>query len=192
MNQLTPGHHSVLAQFARQYAQGDAPARVVEVGVLEGRTARYVLDESNCHLWAVDPWISYDESDAQHSGNPYGIVPQSVQDQRFVIAQATLKPYTHNGRCKLLRMTSLAAAATLKGEGQKFDIVFIDADHRRDAVFADCVAWWELVRKGGLLCGHDLGSWVGVDQGVANFMDHCAPGLELNVFAFHVWAITKP
>jgi predicted O-methyltransferase YrrM len=36
-----------------------------------------------------------------------------------------------------------------------FDLVFIDGDHRYESVLADIRAYAPLVRKGGILCGHD-------------------------------------
>jgi hypothetical protein len=36
------------------------------------------------------------------------------------------------------------------------DLVFIDADHSRDAVRKDVIAWVPKVRPGGILAGHDI------------------------------------
>lgn len=38
---------------------------------------------------------------------------------------------------------------------QQFDFVFIDADHRYEAIKADIAAWWPKVKAGGRLAGHD-------------------------------------
>jgi hypothetical protein len=35
------------------------------------------------------------------------------------------------------------------------DLVFIDGDHRFEAVKADIMSWFPKVRAGGILCGHD-------------------------------------
>jgi len=35
------------------------------------------------------------------------------------------------------------------------DLVFIDADHRYSAVKEDIACWYEKVKPGGILCGHD-------------------------------------
>jgi len=48
-----------------------------------------------------------------------------------------------------------------------FDMVFIDADHRYEAVRFDIVNYAPLLCEGGLLCGHDArGGWKGVDRAV--------------------------
>lgn len=36
------------------------------------------------------------------------------------------------------------------------DAVFIDADHSEEAVYADVMAWAPKVKRGGILCGHDI------------------------------------
>ena len=46
------------------------------------------------------------------------------------------------------------------------DLVFLDADHSYAAVAADIAAWRPIVRPGGILCGHDFGSFLGVTRAV--------------------------
>lgn len=36
-----------------------------------------------------------------------------------------------------------------------FDLVFIDADHKEEAVYKDITAWLPKIRVGGIICGHD-------------------------------------
>lgn len=45
-------------------------------------------------------------------------------------------------------------------------MVFIDADHTRDAVLADIRAWAPKVAPGGVLCGHDYFVFPGVREAV--------------------------
>lgn len=37
------------------------------------------------------------------------------------------------------------------------DLIFIDGDHQEDGVRKDLTAWWERLRVGGFLIGHDYG-----------------------------------
>lgn len=52
-----------------------------------------------------------------------------------------------------------------------FDVVFIDADHRYDAVINDIKAWEGKVRPGGILCGDDCGNplWPDVKKAVQDY-----------------------
>lgn len=56
---------------------------------------------------------------------------------------------------RLMRMTSLRAAAELRASGALFDLVFVDGDHTYENALADLRAWWPLVRPGGIMCGDD-------------------------------------
>ena len=50
---------------------------------------------------------------------------------------------------------------------EAFDFVFIDADHSYEAVRADILAYRPLVKRGGILAGHDYApKWEGVRQAV--------------------------
>ena len=39
---------------------------------------------------------------------------------------------------------------------QSLDLVFIDGDHEHDAVRNDMLAWLPKVRRGGIICGHEM------------------------------------
>ena len=41
-----------------------------------------------------------------------------------------------------------------------FDLVYIDGDHRYEAVLADLRAWYPKVAAGGILAGDDWGEWL--------------------------------
>lgn len=47
------------------------------------------------------------------------------------------------------------AAKLFTDVGCKFDMVWIDGDHRYESVKADLLAWTPLLVPDGLLCGHD-------------------------------------
>jgi hypothetical protein len=53
----------------------------------------------------------------------------------------------------VLRMDSLEAARLV--EDESLDFVYIDGDHRFDAVMADLIVWSRKVRFGGVVSGHD-------------------------------------
>lgn len=183
------GHPMVVARLFQDHGV----QRAVEVGVERGITALHLLQTvRDLKLTAVDPWAPYDMSDAEHSGGPYGMVSIDTQEAHRAAAMGVLRPYIEAGRCNVMHMTSLEAAGKLRASDAVFDAVWIDADHRRKPVYEDCTAWWPLVRKGGILCGHDLGSWVGVAEGVGDFLDTLPAGAEMHVMPSYVWVIFKP
>lgn len=55
-----------------------------------------------------------------------------------------------------------------KIEDNSLDIVYIDADHTYEHCLEDIKCWQPKVKKGGILCGHDYGTffWKGVKQAV--------------------------
>ena len=66
---------------------------------------------------------------------------------------------------------SLEAASKIAGEFDEphFDFIFVDGDHSYDATFADCVAYYPLLKKGGLFCGHDYSNLPDVNKAVNEF-----------------------
>jgi predicted O-methyltransferase YrrM len=74
-----------------------------------------------------------------------------------------------------VRMTSLEAAKALAVTA---DLVFIDGDHREEAVIADIEAWRPHVRPGGILCGDDYN--VEPCPGVAPAVRRALPGHQVN------------
>jgi predicted O-methyltransferase YrrM len=129
--------------------------RCAEIGVAAGGYSDYLLSQcSGMTLYSIDEY---------QTGSDGGyICPPAV-------AQAKLRKY--GDRSKLLIMHSLAAALQLAQE-QPLDFVYIDGDHRFPAVIKDMLAYWPLIRSGGIMAGHDY--------------DEDQPGVRdaVNLFAF--------
>jgi len=53
--------------------------------------------------------------------------------------------------------SSLIAARWFAAAGFQADLVYLDASHDADDVYADIKAWWSNLRPGGVLFGDDLG-----------------------------------
>ena len=131
--------------------------RVAEIGLGRGRTTRAVL-ESDCsdiieEYWAVDPWSTAHSRDAW------------CRDQSFFDKEAwdVYRYMCFFPQLKVVRMTSIEASKLFLHyeryvAGKYFDLVFIDAEHDYDNVKRDILAWYPLVKEGGIICGHDYAS----------------------------------
>jgi hypothetical protein len=116
----------------------------VEVGVQRGVHAAELRRGWNGELLVcVDPWVRY----------PGCADEQPTHDRYMAEAEAALRA---TDRAHLVRRTtSWSAAAGYALDGARFDFVYLDGDHSREAVETDIAAWWPLVRPGGILAGHD-------------------------------------
>ena len=112
--------------------------RGAEVGVASGRNARTMFKTiPGLHLILVDPWKAY----FRYS--------QELCDKRYAGAMKILEPYDKT----VMRMPTLEAAPQVP-DGS-LDFVYIDGDHRFDAVMLDIILWAPKVREGGIVAGHD-------------------------------------
>jgi hypothetical protein len=130
----------------------------VEVGVCQGIHASIILSMWPGFLHLVDPWAKIDgyEEPYEHEKN----------------YEATFQRLTeYEGRFEMHRTTSLAASEQFRDES--LDFVYVDANHRYEAVRDDLNAWWPKVRQGGMLAGDDYGlideQWVDFGHGKMRF-----------------------
>lgn len=116
-----------------------------ELGLWYGRTFGYLLERCpRLTLVGVDIFRDigvpdYRDGAWDHAGNLRQV--RAIADrfpQRAILIQALTVD-----AAKLVQPASL-------------DFVFIDADHRTDAVVADIRAWAPSIRPGGWLMGHDV------------------------------------
>ena len=114
--------------------------RVAEVGVYKGVSTRQILGSCSDILdeyWAIDPFMKYEQMNADWDAL-----------YRRVCAYMIEYP-----KLRALRLTS-EESVKLFPKGY-FDLVFIDANHHYDFIKQDLNLWKPLVRKGGILSGHD-------------------------------------
>jgi predicted O-methyltransferase YrrM len=127
------------------------PARIVEVGVLRGRSLIFLAEElrklghdHDTHIVGVD--MPYHEPGSH---------------ERLLRNIREYAPTWHP--VQVLRDSVVAAR-----DHAELDMVFIDASHDEANVRADIEAWRPKLRKGGILSGHDFGAeqWPGVKAAV--------------------------
>jgi predicted O-methyltransferase YrrM len=164
--QAIPGwmDHRELAWLA---AAASTARTIIEVGCFQGRSTRALADHTTGVVHAIDPWAFYrndDDSQADWITKDY-----DWPGLRRAF-EAHLADHLASGRVVIHAAPSSAALpALLKTLGRRsVDLVFIDGDHRYEAVREDMALAHPLVRAGGILAGHDYGKrdWPGVKQAV--------------------------
>lgn len=166
------------------------PVRGVEVGVCRGvLSAHLLIHRPELHLTMVDWWRAYapDSDDYRWSVDhhePCGQqTPEQVEDNyRAARKIGSLYP----DRTRVIRGES-SVTAELFGDAS-CDFVFIDADHRYEAVVRDIAVWLPKVRPGGWIGGHDYAT-PGFDDGVVRAVDEFADrtGLPIELDEFFTW-----
>jgi predicted O-methyltransferase YrrM len=126
---------------------------IFEVGSWQGRSTKVMALMTPGVVYAVDD-LSGETSDP-------------VDNQAMLFGKH-LAPELESGKVSVIRRPSLIAAANLQNDFA--DMVFIDGDHTYPAPRFDIQTWRWILRKGGLLCGHDR--WLpGVEQSLVEVFE---------------------
>jgi hypothetical protein len=157
------------------------PGKVgAEIGVHEGDFSRRLLQLARpARLHLVDPW-RYEAAPAfarsLYGGRLGG--DQSRMDSRHAAVARRFGPEIAAGQVVIHRLPSAEAGAGFEEEA--LDWVYIDGDHRHEAVLGDLETFLPKLRRGGLLTGDNYGQagWWG--DGVRTAVDaflargHCS------------------
>jgi predicted O-methyltransferase YrrM len=149
---------------------------IVEFGSFRGRSTRALADNTDGVVYAVDPWngdYPGDSGEAIEEVNTY-VYPQFKEN---------LKDHIESGKVIPVRSYSDDFDPS-----HQVDMVFIDGDHNYKAVFNDISHAIQLVRSGGLICGHDFNNpgWPDVNKAVTEIF-----GSVENLEGEMIWWIQK-
>lgn len=137
----------------------------IEIGTCRAESTYDILERcpNVIKLYTVDPYKAYDDW--------VGEINQNIVDKFMMIAESNLKPF--GDRVQMIRETSTDAASKIASITDKaeFDFIFVDGDHSYDATLADCEAYYPLLKKGGIFCGHDYQSLDSVKGAVDKFRE---------------------
>lgn len=169
------------------------PCVMAEIGVAAGLLSQaLLLARADLSLWMVDSWrFSPPGADYREwcvkNGDPNGY--RSPTDVLADMVKAMAVKVDAGDRCRLIVTDSLDAAAML-ADGT-FDLAFIDADHSEAGCAADVEAWWQKVKIGGWIGGHDFARFRddGVGRAVRAFAD--VHGLQIETDDDSTWFIRK-
>lgn len=105
-----------------------------ELGVQQGVTFEHIIEQCPQLTWhGIDTWSG-------SKGEGFWVPLQSK--------------FKDESRAKFYKMTTNQAVDKFADES--LDIVFIDADHSYNGVKTDIINWLPKVKKGGIICGHDI------------------------------------
>ena len=121
----------------------------VEIGVFEGDHALSLLENLDIKkLYLVDPYVMYDDN--LEATEHYGKDLPTINDAKTV-AYNKLKKY----KDKIIWIEEFSDKAT-KSIPDNLDFVYIDGNHQEEYVRLDIESYFDKIRKGGVVGGHDF------------------------------------
>jgi len=129
-NSGNAGEERAHAKYAMQ-----AQDVIVEIGVLFGEKTKILLDNSKCLVYGIDPIIP-DSMDDKLIGSAEKIDELKSKYSKFIFIQ----DYSFN---------------VVRTWDKPIDYIFIDGDHRYDAVKRDFNDWFPYVKQSGIIAFHD-------------------------------------
>ena len=159
-------HHRPFLRFLRNYYQGEEEEEGligVEVGVYKGENAKDILKYLPVKkLYLIDPYKHYTFHTFAH--NRGLAANQEGMDNAKVQAIQRLDKF----KDKVVWINEFSDTAWKKIL-EKVDFVYIDGNHSYEFVKQDIENYYNLLKRGGILAGHDINQ-KGVILAVAGFV----------------------
>lgn len=127
----------------------------VEIGVKEGYFSKYMLENTDMKIYSIDPW----------EYNSLLLHPVQAYEQ----AKKLLNPFGERS----IMIKAYSPEICRDFQENSIDFVYIDGIHTYDAVKADIDGWYNKIKIGGIISGHDYSKerWVGVINAVDEFVE---------------------
>lgn len=147
----------------------DRPARMLEIGSWEGRSALFFLNYlPQVQLTCVDTFAGGQEHQEAAARSP-----EDAETLRTVEARFDGNTRVFSGRIEKIKASSVDALVQLGLAGRRFDIAYIDGGHRAREVYADSALAWPLMARDALVIFDDY-QW----QEMPDPMDNPKPGID--------------
>jgi len=164
--------------FLKKYFKNGEPLTAVEIGVDRADNAVSILEELLIKkLILIDPYMAYVDSGRLNTTTVDGLNAAMVRLSKY-------------GQAQFIRKTSEEA---VKDIHEPLDFVYIDGNHSYEYVKNDIALYYPLVKRGGVIGGHDYTPYygcVGVCQAVNELGEkHGGPGFYI---VFPDWWLIKP
>ena len=179
----------------RELIFAQKPQLVVEVGTWKGASAIQMADllaEAGCDapILCVDTWLGAlefwtDTADLQRYGS---LRLKHGWPQVYYQFLANVCHRGHQRRIIPFPQTSATAALWLRTFGILADLIYLDGSHEEEDVYADCLAYWEVLAPGGTMFGDDW-NWDGVRLAVSRFAKEQGKAVR---FLEDKWVLKKP
>ena len=117
-----------------------------EIGVCQGHFSHHILKHWPGKLYSIDSFT--------HWPNVYQDLSNVFPTEHLKNLRLCEERLSDFGkRSKIITKTSVEASNLF--EQYQLDFVYIDAQHHYRNVFQDLVSWFDKIKNGGLLSGHD-------------------------------------
>lgn len=155
--------------------------RGAEIGVAFGGHSESILQFSSVEkLYGIDPY--------KHDPNYIDAMnlPQEEFDELFLFTTTRLSKF--GDRYEHIRKPSKLAVEEISGQ---LDFVYIDVDHSYTGALEDICVWFNKVRDGGIIGGHDYDhpDLLGVKQAVDRYFSRF--GWQIHTEGETVWWVEK-
>ena len=141
---------------------------VIECGSWFGKSSTVIADNLPLDgvLYCIDTWLG---SAAERETN-HAQARDMDGDFAFNEFARIFGRHVETWKVKPIRMHGCHAAKLLKEMGVQADFIFINAGHLQHEVEDDCRSFLPLLKKGGVISGHDYGrpQWPDVTNAVHN------------------------
>jgi len=163
--------------------------KYVEIGLGKGLTTGHLMrniKDPEFRMYGVDPFQIYPEL-RENNASSLRFMKTMHRNERLVSEQV-------NGDTRFALIKKMSDDAALDFEHESIDMVFIDGNHSYEYVLRDMENWTPLVRKGGIVAGHDYvtdpkSKYYDVQKAVHEFGDK--HGYEIKTAPNHVWYFHK-
>lgn len=175
------------------------PSTMIEVGTWKGASAiemaglmKAIGNPEGSQLICVDTWLGSVEHWLNRT-EPTMYPAMNVKWGRPQLYEQFLANVIHSGHEDIIvpfPVNSSTAAKFFLAKGMLADAIYLDAGHQYDDVMADLIAYWKVLRRGGVLFGDDyILGWIGLVRAVHDFVDEHP--CSINTSFHHKFLIEK-
>lgn len=138
---------------------------IVELGSFKGRSTVVMAKSTEGMVWAIDDWKGPRETAIAVNG----------EYVHYNVDHSELFEEFQSNTSKFSNIEAIISDHARAEVPVQPDMVFVDGDHRYEAVKRDIEKWMPRLKDGGLLCGHDR-NWPGVEQAIKELLPSWTPG----------------